>query len=189
MTMAGKNDDIRALLSGVLEQVVDAADDGPFASDQDYLNTLEALTTLEVIAYKLALECQQRVLSFASRDFGDAAASSVQRAMLSLPRVREWVGVLRKRLAVRGSLPLPTNGLKPRFVRTCEVYELSETEVRIFGALLMMRSSHAFTSVKLGTSIGYGRRSRARARVHREWAAGLGGEASAWRRGERRVAS
>jgi hypothetical protein len=96
------------------------------------------------------------VLSFASRDFGDAGAVSVQRALDALPLVREWVARLRERLEVRGALPCADRNLRPRFVRTCDVFELSEVERRIFAALLMMRSTHAFTTVKLNGSVGYG---------------------------------
>ena len=65
---------VRAFLSGPLAATLDEADTGPFADNADFLRTYEALTTLQVIAYKLAAECQQRVLSFASRDFGSIYA-------------------------------------------------------------------------------------------------------------------
>ena len=145
---------IKALLSGDVARVADEPDVGPFADDADFLRTLEALMTLQGTAYKLALECQQRVLSFASRDFGDATATGVQRAMDQLPLVRQWVQRLRTRLDTRGALPLVSNGLRPRFVRTCEVYELNEVEQRIFAALLMIRATHAFAVIKLGSSMG-----------------------------------
>lgn len=147
---------IKSLLPGALSDIVDDADSGPFADDAAYLHTLEALTTLQVMAYKLGLECQQRVVSFASRDFADASAAGVQRALEALPVVHEWVARLTKRLEVRGALPCADRGLPPRFVRTCDVYEFAETDRKIFAALLMMRSTHAFTLVKLTGSIGYG---------------------------------
>ena len=46
---------IRAFLTGPLDQVVDDADEGPFDDDAAFLRTLEALTTLQVVAYKLVL--------------------------------------------------------------------------------------------------------------------------------------
>lgn len=145
---------IKALLSGDVARVADEPDVGPFADDADFLRTLEALMTLQGTAYKLTLECQQRVLSFASRDFGDATATGVQRAMDQLPLVRHWVERLRTRLDTRGALPLVSNGMRPRFVRTCEVYEFNEVEQRIFAALLMIRATHAFAVIKLGSSMG-----------------------------------
>ena len=149
-------DSVKGFLPGSLADVIDDANDGPFEDDTAYLRTLEALTTLQVMAYKLGLECQQRVLSFASRDFGDAASAGVQRALDGLPLVRKWVKTLRERLDKRGALPCKDRGLPARFVRMCDVYELSEVERRLFGALLMMRATHAFTTVKLTGSLGYG---------------------------------
>lgn len=147
---------IKGFLPGALADVVDDADTGAFANDESYLQTLEALTTLQVMAYKLGQECQQRVVSFASRDFGDSTSSGVTRALESLPVVHQWVKRLKERLATRGALPCTDKKLPPRFVRTCDVYEFSEVERRIFAALLMMRSTHAFTTVKLTGSVGYG---------------------------------
>ena len=147
---------IKAFLTGPLALVVDEPDTGPFATEACFLRTLEACSTLEVVAHKLASECQQRVLSYASRDFADSTASSVQRAQDALPLVRTWASRLRTRLDKRGKLPLAECGLKPRFVRVCDVYELSDTERKVLGALLMYRASHAFASVKLGSSLGYG---------------------------------
>ena len=80
---------IQGFLPGTLADVVDDAETGPFKDDATYLRTLEALTTLQVMAYKLGLECQQRVLSFASRDFGDASAAGVTRTIDSLPLIHE----------------------------------------------------------------------------------------------------
>ena len=60
------------------------------------------------------------------------------------------------RVAAGFGLPCADRNLRPRFVRTCDVFELSEVERRIFAALLMMRSTHAFTTVKLNGSVGYG---------------------------------
>ena len=113
----------------------------------------EALATLQVIAYKLGSECQQRLLSFTSRDFGDAAAAGVIRAMETLPAIRSWVAKLSEQLETRMRLPLGDTGLPPRFVRMCDVYELSDAERQLVGALMLMRTSHAFSQVKLGSSV------------------------------------
>ena len=146
---------VRAFLTGPLAATLDEPDEGPYADNAAYLRTLEALTTLQVVGYKMASECQQRVLSFASRDFGDATAAGVLRAMETLPIVRAWVLKLRTRLEVRGALPLVDSGLPPRLVRTCDVYELSKVERQLFGAMLMMRTTLAFATVKLNSSVGY----------------------------------
>ena len=149
-------DAVRALLSGPLAAVLDDEDeDGPFADNAAYLATYEALTSLQVIVHKLSNECQQRVISFASRDFADASANGVVRAMETLPLVREWTARLQKRLNKRGSLPLVDTGLPPRFIRACDVYELPPIDRQLFGALLMLRTTHAFASVKLSSSMGY----------------------------------
>ena len=156
---------IKAFLTGPLALVVDEPESGPFADEGAYMRTLEACLTLEVVAHKLAAECQQRVLSYASRDFADSAASSVARAMDALPLVRSWADKLRTRLTqaaaeqggVRSSLP--DGGHEDEAAvraRVCDVYELSPVERRILGAILMIRASHAFNAVKLGASIGYG---------------------------------
>lgn len=152
-------DAVRAFLTGPLAKVLDEPEEGPFQDNASYLRTYEALTTLQVIAYKLASECQQRVLSFGSRDFGDATATAVLRAMGKLPDVQEWVRRLRDRLDARSPLALlDGSGLPPRLLRVCEVYELSKVESEIVGALLMMRVSHAFGTIKLGSASfgGYG---------------------------------
>jgi SpoVK/Ycf46/Vps4 family AAA+-type ATPase len=148
------NKGIKALLPAALGPVIDGPESGPFKDEAEFLYTLEALTTLQVIAYKWSLECQQRVLSYASRDFGDTEASGVQRAMSSLPLVRWWVEKLRKRLDSRSKLPLPETGLMPRLLRVCSVFEVTPQESQLIGALLMMRATHAFSTVKLGMSIG-----------------------------------
>ena len=154
---APDTDKIRAFLTPSVVGVLDDADTGPFASEAEYLRTLEALLTLEVQVYKMKLEVQQRVTSSASLEFGDASSSGVQLALHdSIPIVLKWVDRLRKRLDERSRLPLAGTKLKARFVRTCEVYELTPTEQRILAALLMLRTSHAFLGVKIGSSMGYG---------------------------------
>ena len=146
-------DAVRAFLSGPLAAILDEPEEGPFADNDAFLLTYEALTSLQVAVYKLSSECQQRVMSFASRDFADAGGTGVVRAMGTLPLVKEWVERLQKRLDVRGPLPLADTGLPPRFIRTCDVYELSPIERKILGAILMLRTTHAFASVKLSSSV------------------------------------
>ena len=147
---------VRALLSGPLAAVLDDAEEGPFADNAAFLLTYEALTSLQVAVHKLAAECQQRVISFASRDFADATAVGVTRAIETLPTVKEWVAKLQIRIEKRGPMPLVDTGLPPRFIRTCDVYELSPVDRKLVGALLMMRTTHAFNSVKMSSSMGYG---------------------------------
>mmetsp|Transcript_55125 Transcript_55125/g.109460 ORF Transcript_55125/g.109460 Transcript_55125/m.109460 type:complete len:1218 (-) Transcript_55125:466-4119(-) len=151
-------DSVRAFLSGPLADVLDEPEEGAFEDNAAYLRTYETLTTLQVVAYKLASECQQRVLSFSSRDFADATAMPVVRAMEKLPHVEGWVSRLRKRLDARGPLALlDGSGLPPRLVRMCEVYDLSKVECDIVGALIMLRTTHAFGTIKLGSgSYSYG---------------------------------
>jgi hypothetical protein len=139
-----------------LAAVLDDAEEGPFADNAAFLLTYEALTSLQVAVHKLAAECQQRVISFASRDFADATAVGVTRAIETLPTVKEWVAKLQTRIEKRGPMPLVDTGLPPRFVRTCDVYELSPVDRKLVGALLMMRTTHAFNSVKMSSSMGYG---------------------------------
>jgi hypothetical protein len=156
MSTVGSHETVRALLSGPLAAVLDDAEEGPFADNAAFLLTYEALTSLQVAVHKLAAECQQRVISFASRDFADATAVGVTRAIETLPTVKEWVAKLQTRIEKRGSMPLVDTGLPPRFVRTCDVYELSPVDRKLVGALLMMRTTHAFNSVKMSSSMGYG---------------------------------
>ena len=44
---------MKSFLPGSLAAVIDDSDTGPFEDDPAYLRTLEALTTLQVMAYKL----------------------------------------------------------------------------------------------------------------------------------------
>ena len=147
--------EVRAFFPGTLAGIVDEPDEGPFQDNTDYLRTLEALYTLQVTLFKISAECQQRVISHSSRDFGDPAASGVLRAIHALPLVQHWVEHLAQRLEKRGALPLVDGGVTPRFVRVCEVYGLSEVDRKVLGALLMQRTSHAFSSVKLGSQLSY----------------------------------
>ena len=150
-----EREEVRAYFPGTLASIVDEPSEGPFKDNTDYLRTLEALYTLQVTLFKISAECQQRVISHSSRDFGDPAASGVLRAIEALPIVRRWVELLAERLEKRGSLPLEEGGMTARFVRVCDVYGLSEIDRKIFGALLMQRTSHAFSSVKLGSQLSY----------------------------------
>ena len=147
--------EVRAYFPGTLASIVDEPSEGPFKDNADYLRTLEALYTLQVTLFKISAECQQRVISHSSRDFADPAASGVLRAIEAMPVVQRWVGLLAERLEKRGALPLEEGGMPPRFVRVCDVYGLSEIDRKIFGALLMQRTSHAFSSVKLGSQLSY----------------------------------
>ena len=144
---------VRALLPGALAAILDDDETGPFADHTAFLSTYEAYTTLKVMAHKLSGECQQRVVSFASRDFGDGGAQGVSRAMETLPLVNEWASRLHSRLDTRGPLPLLDSGLPPRFHRVCDVYEMSPADRQLFGALLMLRTTHAFSAVKLNSSV------------------------------------
>ena len=147
---------VRPFLPGSLSDICDEPEVGAFASNTDFLRTLEAHFTLSVALYKLAGECQQRVLSHSSRDFGDGVAGGVQRALHALPALKSWVERLGARIEARGALPIEGTELKPRFVRVCEVYELAGAERQILGALLMQRASHAFATVKLSSQLSYG---------------------------------
>ena len=97
---------VRASLPAALAGVLEESDDGPFESNTALLRTLEALVTLQVVLFKLSSECSQRVLSHSSRDFADGQASTVQRALQTMPTVQEWVARLDGRLRRRSPLPL-----------------------------------------------------------------------------------
>ena len=102
-TTATADNPVRTFLPITLHAVLDEPETGAFESEEAYVRTLEALITLEVQAYKLTLEVNQRATSFASREFGDAGSSGVHRAMDdSYPLCRQWIERLRKRVAVRG---------------------------------------------------------------------------------------
>ena len=142
-------------LSSVLTEQIEET--GPFSSEGAMLAMLEARVTLAVALFKLSSECSQRVLSHSSRDFGEGQASAVERAYdHALPALRAWVLRLGRALAARSPLPLASTGLPPRFHRLCEVYDLSADERTLLSGLLLLRTSHAFAHVKLGSHVSYG---------------------------------
>lgn len=150
-------DGVRAILGRDIDIL---EDDGPmdrgFENDRAFQRTLEVLNSVRVLVFKLQGEQQQRVVSYASQEFGRPAADGVQGAAELLPVLRAWAARLESRLTSRGALPLEGTKLAPRFVRVCEVYGLDTTERKLLGALLCLRTSHAFGSVKLTGHMSYG---------------------------------
>ncbi|KAL1496902.1 hypothetical protein AB1Y20_014482 [Prymnesium parvum] len=140
----------RAYLPLSLAAALDADEAGPYPDNATFMRDLEALSTLQVAVYKLSSEVGSRVLSHTSDNFGDGAAPLVQGALSAAPALAEWVRVLEQRVERRGALPLAESGLPPRLVRVCGVYDMSPADRKIFCGLVMQRTTHAFTPVKLG---------------------------------------